>query len=138
MWNWLWTLPCPKKIHIFLWKAMRNRLPTKTFLSFGSQHVDSHCPYYQSPETTIHILQDCPWAREVWYQSPRILPLSFFRMPLQDWLRYNATLDRTTLPHHHPWQVYFPFTCWKLWLARNEIIFKNQSRSQLNLIYSSV
>ena len=24
LWNWLWTLPCPKKIQIFLWKAMRN------------------------------------------------------------------------------------------------------------------
>ena len=76
--------------------------------------------------------------REVWYQSPGILPLSFFRMLLQDWLRYNATLDRATLPHHIPWRVYFPFTCWKLWLARNERIFKNQSRSQHSLIYSSV
>ena len=22
MWNWLWSLPCPKKIQVFLWKAM--------------------------------------------------------------------------------------------------------------------
>ena len=59
-------------------------------------------------------------------------------MPLQNWLRYNATLDRATLPHHIPWRVYFLFTCWALWLARNERIFKNQSRSQHSLIYSSV
>ena len=39
---------------------------------------------------------------------------------------------------HPPWQVYFPFTCWKLWLARNERIFTNKSRSQHSLIYSSV
>ena len=44
MWNWLWSLPCPKKIQVFLWKAMRNRLPTKTFLAFGHQHVDSLRP----------------------------------------------------------------------------------------------
>ena len=55
MWNWLWTLPCPKKIHVFLWKAMRNRLPTKTFLSFGRQHMDSLCLRCHSL-TTIHIL----------------------------------------------------------------------------------
>ena len=36
------------------------------------------------------------------------------------------------------WRIYFPFTCWKLWLARNERIFKNQSRSQHSLLYSSV
>ena len=66
LWNWLWTLPCPKKIQFFLWKAMRNRLPTRTFLAHGQQHVDSHCPRCNSPETTLHILRDCPWAREVW------------------------------------------------------------------------
>ena len=67
MWNWLWTLPCPKKIQVFLLKAMRNQLPTKRFLSFGRQHVDSHCPHCNSLETTLHILRDCPCAREVWY-----------------------------------------------------------------------
>ena len=87
---------------------------------------------------TIHILRDYPWAKEVWHQFPGILPMSFFQLPLQDWLRYNATVVRASLPHHPPWQVYFPFTYWKLWLARNERIFKNQSRSQHSLIYSSV
>ena len=50
----------PQKIQVFLFKAMRNQLPTNTFLSFGRQHVDSHCPRCKSPETTLHILQDCP------------------------------------------------------------------------------
>ena len=31
------------------------------------------------------------------------------------------------MPRQLPWTVYFPFTCWKLWLACNERIFKNQS-----------
>ena len=55
-WKWLWSLPCPKKIQVFLWKALRNCLPTKTFLAFGRLHVDSLCPRCHSPETTIHIL----------------------------------------------------------------------------------
>ena len=42
------------------------------------------------------------------------------------------------LPHHLPWQVYFPITCWKLWLARNERIFKAHSQSQHSLVFSSV
>ena len=42
------------------------------------------------------------------------------------------------LTHHLPWNVYFPFTCWKLWLAQNERIFKNESRSQHSLIYASM
>ena len=47
-------------------------------------------------------------------------------------------MDRTILPHQLLWRTYFPFTCWKLWFARNERIFKNHSRSQHSLLYSSV
>ena len=64
--------------------------------------------------------------------------MSFFGMPLQNWLRYNATLKRAILPHLIPWRVFFPFTCWKLWLARNERIFNHQSHSQHSLLHSSV
>ena len=138
MWNWLWSLPCPKKIQVFLWKALRNRLPTKTFLAHRRLHMDSLCPCCQSPETTIHILRVCPWAREIWCQAPGILSLSFFALPLQDWLHSNAALERPTLPHLIRWKVFFPFTCWKLWLARNERIFSHQSITQHSLLYSLV
>ena len=67
-----------KKIQIFIWKAMRNWLPTKKFLTFGHYHWDNHCPRCHTLEMTIHVLWDCPWAKEVWNQSPGILPLSFF------------------------------------------------------------
>ena len=39
MWNWLWFLPCPKKIQVFLWKPLRNRLPTKTFLALTGANI---------------------------------------------------------------------------------------------------
>ena len=80
-------------------------------------------------ETTIHILRDCPWVKEIWSQSLGLLPLSFFRMPLQDWLRCNATKNDVIMPHQLPWHVYFTFTCWNIWLAHNERIFRDQSRS---------
>ena len=129
LWNWIWALTCPQKIQIFLWKAMRNRLPTKQFLAFGRPHVDTHCPRCHTSETTIHILRDCLWTKEIWQQCPRILPLNFFRMLLQDWSRYNATTTIVILPHQIPWHVYFPFTCWNIWLAHNGRIFRDQSRS---------
>ena len=138
LWNWIWALTCPKTIQIFFWKAMHNRLPTKQFLAFRRPHVDTHYPWCHTPETTIHILCDCPWATEIWRQSPRILPPIFFQMTLQDWLRCNATKNVVILPYQIPWHVYFPFPCWNIWLARNGRIFSDQSRSQHNIIYSSV
>jgi len=117
---------------------MRNQLPTKQFLAFGRPHMDTHYPRCHTPETTIHILHDYPWAKEIWQQSPGILPLTFFRMSLQDWLRYNAMTTVVILPHQIPWHLYFPFTCWNIWLARNGQIFRDQSRSQHSIIYSFV
>ena len=29
LWNWLWVAPCPKKIQIFLWEALRDDSPLK-------------------------------------------------------------------------------------------------------------
>ena len=46
--------------------------------------------------------------------------------------------QRRVLTRDPPWQVQFPFTCWKLWLARNDRIFSNKSRSQHSLVYSAV
>ena len=60
LWNWIWSLTCPKEIQIFFWKAMRNWLPTKKFLTFGRNQLDDHCSRCHNPETAIHILRDYP------------------------------------------------------------------------------
>ena len=117
---------------------MKNRLPTNHFLAITHRHPDGQYPQCHSLETTIHILQDFPWTKEAWTYSLGILPLAFFNMPLQAWLCSNATRDAVMLPTQLPWRVYFPFLCWNLWLARNDRIFNNQSRSQPGLVHSSV
>ena len=89
----------PKKDPNFLLESYANQLPTKQFLTFGRNHLDNHCPQCHNPKTTIHILRDCPWAKEAWSQFPGILPMSFFHMPLQDWLRCNVTTDVVIMPH---------------------------------------
>ena len=128
-WSWIWAVPCPKKNQLFLWKAMHNRLPTNHSLAITHRHPNGQCPRCHSLETTIHILRDCPWVKEAWIHSPGILPLTFFHMPLQAWLRSNSTGDTVMPPTQLPWHTYFPYLCWKLWLARNDRIFNNKSRS---------
>jgi len=57
LWNW---------IQFFLWKAMHKRFPTRQYLAFSRPHINNLCPRCNSPEITIHILRDCPWAKEVY------------------------------------------------------------------------
>ena len=82
---------------------MRNWLATQTFLTIGRPYLDAQCPRCHHLETTLNILRDCPWAKEVWSQSPRILPLSFFHMSLQDWIQSNATSNKIILHLQLPW-----------------------------------
>ena len=117
---------------------MKNRLPTNHFLAITHRHLDGQCPRCHSLETTIHILRDYPWAKEAWIHFPGILPLTFFHMLLQVWLCSNTTGDAVMPPTQLPWRAYFPYLCWNLWLARNDCIFNNKSRSQQGLIHSSV
>lgn len=62
---------------------MRNWIPIRQYLAFSQSHVNVQRPRCNNPETTIYILHDCPWAKEIWYQAPGILPLSFFHESLQ-------------------------------------------------------
>ena len=137
-WNWIWKLQCPKNIQFFVWKSIRNRLPTRLHLSFSRPEIDNYCPRRNNPETTIHILRDCPWVKRIWYHSPGILPLSFFHLSLQNWLHTNATSNSIIFHYQLPWKIYFTFLCWNLWLARNECIFKKQSYPQDQIIQKVV
>jgi len=83
LWNWIWKLLCSKKIQFFIWKAMHNRVPTWQYLAFSRPYISDHYPRCNNLETTIHILRDCLWAKEVWCHSPGVLPLTFFQLPLQ-------------------------------------------------------
>ena len=49
---------------------------------------------------------------------------SFFHMPLQAWLRSNATADSVILHQQLPWKIYFPFLCWNLWLPEMNVFLR--------------
>ena len=44
LWNWIWKLLCPNKIQFFIWKAMRNRVPTRQYLAFSRPYISKRCP----------------------------------------------------------------------------------------------
>lgn len=60
LWNWIWKLQCLQKIQLFLWKVMRNRVPTRQCLAFSHLNNNKQCPKCNNLETIIHILRDCP------------------------------------------------------------------------------
>ena len=100
---------CPKKIQFFIWKSMHERLTTRQFLAFSCPSINDRCPRCNNIETTSHILRDCSWAKVIWLQSPGILPLSFFQLPLQIWLKTNSKLEKNLPGLKLPWSIFFLF-----------------------------
>ncbi|GKE35419.1 RNA-directed DNA polymerase, eukaryota [Tanacetum coccineum] len=69
----------PKKVNIFIWRALRDRLPTRWNLSNKGVELDSIlCPNCSaSPETIHHSLWECSLATCVWAKVFSWLDLPF-------------------------------------------------------------
>lgn len=66
LWQDIWSLKVPNSVKIFVWRASRNILPTKSNL-FSKRVVDSKsCPCCLiEDEDIIHALWSCPAAQDI-------------------------------------------------------------------------
>lgn len=68
IWRIIWQLSIPKKIKIFLWKAIHNILPVRDNLARRKIINSGRCILCdQGNETVEHALLFCPWTRPVWF-----------------------------------------------------------------------
>ena len=67
IWNQLWKLSIPPKVRNFLWRASSDILPTRANLARWRVPINPKCAVCgSSDETVLHILWQCPLARNVW------------------------------------------------------------------------
>ena len=93
----------------------------------------SRCPLCVfDEENADHLLLLCPFAREVWRESLKISPDRFTMLAntqelLKTWANISlfSTAKKNLLKSSWMW---FPkFICWKLWIERNNRIFREKS-----------
>lgn len=114
-WMWIWRLPLPPNIIIFIWKACHNRLATKDNLIWLQ---DKSCPLCShSPETAVHVLRDCFFfARRFWdrFHAFSTTP-EFCQGDFRFWLKHN--LQWVTFPVFNDisWSISFAMALWQLW-----------------------
>lgn len=83
--NWVWKSITLPKIKYFLWQCIHKSLPTREVLGARGLPLCN-----VDVESIIHILFDCPLAKEFWDSFP--LPghtTTFYGSSLTDWLRLN-------------------------------------------------
>ena len=69
MWQVIWKLNCPWVVHLFLWNACNNILPTKENLSKRALTLDNKCPICNSETEMVgHSLWSCLATKDVWME----------------------------------------------------------------------
>ena len=66
VWNRLWKLSVPPKVWNFVWRASSDILPTRENLARRRVPIYPKCAVCGSSDETVHILWQCPLARNVW------------------------------------------------------------------------
>ncbi|KAL0461471.1 UNVERIFIED_CONTAM: hypothetical protein Slati_0034700 [Sesamum latifolium] len=114
-WQQIWQAHVPNKAKIFLWRAIRNILPTAMKLQKRLPFGTFCCPFCElEAEQPIHTLLKCPFARQVWALSCiRWSTLDENVMSVEDWVQ---TLVLKLSPSDFELAM---MLCWTIWWSRN-------------------
>ena len=134
-----WNSLLPKKINIFIWRSLRDRLPSRWNLSRKGIEVASiTCPICDhGVESAFHTLWDCTLASTAWscvFKWLHISPPIIYNLTgLYDWIDglHSASSKRIIL------DVVCGVTLWSLWRFRNEVIF-GTNQPKRNMIFDNI
>ncbi|XBI87029.1 hypothetical protein VPH35_025165 [Triticum aestivum] len=123
----IWHSKVPRKIKIFTWLLFKDRLNTRANLVHKHIISTDVCPRCAMlPEDSMHLFLTCPVANRVW-QRLGILPQAEGIIDLWD----------APIPHqlpHKAWPFILMSLLWKIWAARNDMLFRNiDQRSVITL-----
>ncbi|GKD97442.1 RNA-directed DNA polymerase, eukaryota [Tanacetum coccineum] len=120
-----WNRLLPKKINIFIWRSLRDRLPSRWNLSRkGIDVLSITCPNCDHGiDFAFHTLWVCPLAAAVWTRTFNWLDLS--PTVISNLLGLYSWIDGLHMSSSRKdiLEVVCGVTLWSLWSFRNEVIF---------------
>ncbi|CAA7012943.1 unnamed protein product [Microthlaspi erraticum] len=127
--NWnqqVWGLKTSPKVKVFIWKTLQGALPVGTQLEARCVPVDPKCCRCGEPESILHLLFHCSFAKAVWEKA---LFSEDFVSTVCSTVREGLAMARTRLnlpPIGLDRGALYPWICWALWIARNQKIFEQR------------
>ncbi|KAI9113016.1 hypothetical protein K1719_015948 [Acacia pycnantha] len=86
-------------------------------------------------EDVDHVLRFCKYAKEAWScLLPSTKLQKSAQLSLHEWMLQNLLDKRRSGLDKESWACLFGLTCWKLWTARNLVVFENKQTSVASLI----
>ncbi|KAF3574762.1 hypothetical protein F2Q69_00060508 [Brassica cretica] len=118
----IWTGRTSPKIKLFLWKITQGALPTGANLQRRGLLQHTTCVRCGEVETESHLFLHCEYVEKIWSAS-----LFKDQVTLSTCSEFLEALKlgkiATCLPPVGVVSDVFPWICWFIWLARNQLIF---------------
>ncbi|XP_074283561.1 uncharacterized protein LOC141608108 [Silene latifolia] len=139
-WRHLWKLklhPCCK---LFIWKLMHNALPTKDLLTKKVLPLPPFCILCKRfPETADHLFRHCEITQRIWRSGELGLRSSMNRhITLQQWISdFVSYFLKNDCEGGQFCITVFCSTLWAIWLARNDMEFREKDATPLQVLIRS-
>jgi hypothetical protein len=133
IWKEIWNSDGLPKINIFGWQLAHNKLLTGENLlkrGFVGPYRCALCN--QDFESTEHLFLNCNFSKQVMHivyseLTNQISWSASCRSLIGKWSKsYKGSLNKKLI-FRRTWKASIKYVCWKIWLARNKIIFKEKS-----------
>jgi ribonuclease HI len=119
IWKKIWRLGIPERARAFIWMLVHNRLLTNSRKSkMGLCHAMCvHCG--NKEETALHVMRDCPIAKEVWTGAITLQDRGlFFIGDFKHWISVNLN-NMIHWSGRGAWCELWSMSCYYLWTWRN-------------------
>nr|GEX14101.1 RNA-directed DNA polymerase, eukaryota, reverse transcriptase zinc-binding domain protein [Tanacetum cinerariifolium] len=130
-----WYKMIPKKVNVFMWRMLLDRLPNRLNLSSRGLDIDSiSCMVCNGHvESNDHIFFTCNTAVAIWnlVRSWIDLPLPSF-LSCEDWTNWFDSWHVSKDKKRRMYSI-FAATCWTLWRFRNNITFNSHSMRKCDI-----
>lgn len=132
-WKRFWNLKVPPKVKNMIWRAATGCLPTKSQLRMKHVNIDNVCPHCQlSPETIVHALLTCTFAKECWHQTQ-----THVGSDMQDhesFLYWMVTVFDTWTTEKRQEAA---MMLWSIWRGRNDLVWKQKGLQVRDIVVSA-
>ncbi|GMJ05893.1 hypothetical protein like AT4G29090 [Hibiscus trionum] len=125
----IWSVKCPPKVKIFLWKSVWNYLPTLQNLMHKRVVSNTRCIRCNANiENVEHVFRECPFTQQVWHGLGVTWPSNVRTLSYFEWLSWMFN-NRGS---HSKEQL--TYTLWALWKARNQHMHEGKLQTAQSLI----
>jgi len=134
----IWHQQIPSKVSVFVWRLLRNRLPTKDNLLRRRiiSHEDSACVTgCEKQETANHLFLGCDIFGLLWAQVWLWLGISSVSQ-VDITQHFTQFINMPGMPRSSTlfFRIIWFTTVWVLWKERNDRVFNNTASTALTLI----